>query len=440
MTEFSGKGLPWRRRDFLKAAAASAAAPAFASLPGVARAQEVVNLTMWAWTPNTQNQVDLFNASHPNIKVTLENVGQSAEQYTKIRNALKAGSGVPDVAQVEFQNIPSFRAIDGLLDLGPNGASEIKDKFIDWTWKAVSDGDGVYGMPWDSGPMGQLYRADVYEKHGIQPAKTWAEFAETAKKLAKDAPGTYLTDFAANDANWVTSLLAQAGWRPFRNNGTEITVRINDDVAKSWAAYWQELVDAKAVNTMPAWNSEWFSAFDNGTHATWVAAAWSPVLLTNVTKASVGKWRAADLPQWKDGEFVTSNWGGSTFAAFKTTQHPKEVAAFAAFMATDPVGSRKWNTDQFLFPVLKELVADEALMGTKFDFYGGQEVNKVFAKSAGAVVQDFEFSPFHDYYVVQLRDLLAAALGGSGTLADAFDKLQETVVAYATDQGYTVKT
>lgn len=433
MADFSGRR--WHRRDFLKAVAAT---PALAGRAGAARSQEVLNLTMWGWTPNTQNQVDMFNAAHPNIKVTLENVGQSADQYTKIRNALKAGSGVPDVAQVEFQNIPSFRAVDGLLDLSPYGVRDIKDKFIDWTWAAVADGDAVHALPWDSGPMGQLYRADVYEKNGIQPAKTWAEFAETAKKLAKDAPGTYLTDFAANDANWITSLLSQAGWRPFKTNGTEITIDISNDISKSWAAFWQDLIDAKAVNTMPAWNSEWFSAFDNGTHATWLAAAWSPVLLTNVTKASVGKWRAADLPQWKDGEFITANWGGSTFAGFKTTKHPEAVATFAAFMATDPVGSRKWNTEQFLFPVLKELIADDALMGNKSDFYGGQEVNRIFVKSADAVVQGFEFSPFHDYYIVQLRDLVAAAIGGSGTLADALDKLHETIVAYATDQGYTV--
>jgi multiple sugar transport system substrate-binding protein len=37
-----------------------------------------------------------------------------------------------------------------------------------------------------------------------------------------------------------------------------------------------------------------------------------------------------------------------------------------------------------------------------------------------------------------LQDELAAALGGKGTLADAFDRTQDAIVAYATDQGFTV--
>ncbi len=429
-----------RRRTFLKTAAAGIAAPALAGLPGIARGQEVVNLTFWAWTPDTQKQVDLFQAAFPNIKVTLENVGQGADHYTKLRNALQAGSGVPDVAQMEFQNIPSFRAIDSLLDISPYGANDFKDQFVDWTWGSVSEGDAVYAMPWDSGPMGLLYRADVYEANGVEVPTTWAAFSESAKKLATDAPGTFLTNFAPNDANWVGGLLWQAGWRPFEVNGTEIAIRINSDIAKSTLAYWQDLIDAKAVNTMPAWTNEWFTAFDNGVNATWVAAAWSPVLLTNVVKGSVGKWKGADLPQWNEGEFVTSNWGGSTFAGFKNTQHPQEVATFAAFMATDPAGARMWNTDQYLFPVLKALLEDKELMGTPYEFYGGQAVNEVFVKSASAVAPGFQFSPFHSFYENQQNDFVGAAIAGNGTLSEAFDKLQDAVVTYATEQGYTVKT
>ena len=38
----------------------------------------------------------------------------------------------------------------------------------------------------------------------------------------------------------------------------------------------------------------------------------------------------------------------------------------------------------------------------------------------------------------QLQDELAAALSGKGKLADAFDRVQNTIVGYAGDQGFTV--
>ena len=46
---------------------------------------------------------------YPNIKVKYENVGQGAPHYVKLRDALKAGTGLPDVAQMEFNSIASFR-------------------------------------------------------------------------------------------------------------------------------------------------------------------------------------------------------------------------------------------------------------------------------------------------------------------------------------------
>jgi hypothetical protein len=39
-----------------------------------------------------------------------------------------------------------------------------------------------------------------------------------------------------------------------------------------------------------------------------------------------------------------------------------------------------------------------------------------------------------------MGDELGAAASGKGTLAEAFDRLQNTFVQYAQDQGFTVKT
>ena len=196
----------------------------------------------------------------------------------------------------------------------------MKDKFVDWTWKSASDGDAVYGIPWDSGPMGLLYRDDIFTRERPRACpETWDAYAEAALKLAKDKPGTFMTDFAAGDAGWVAAVLWQKGWRPFHLEGTNISIAINDQIAKDWANYWQKLIDAKAVDVAPVWTSEWFAGLDNGTYASWVTAAWGPALMASSMKESVGKWRAAKIPQWKAGEYVVSNWGGSTVAAMAGT-------------------------------------------------------------------------------------------------------------------------
>jgi multiple sugar transport system substrate-binding protein len=200
----------------------------------------------------------------------------------------------------------------------------------------------------------------------------------------------------------------------------------------------QKMVEAKAIDTKPEWTTDWFAKFDNGTYASWTTAAWGPTLMISSMKESVGKWRAASLPQWKAGDNVVSNWGGSTFAAMSTTQHLKEATTLATFLGGDPEVGKYWNQKGFLFPVQKALLADKELMGHKYDFYGGQAVNEIFAEAENHVDPSFEFAPFQDYVNSQLQDELAAALSGKGTLAEAFDRVQDTIVGYATDQGYTV--
>ena len=247
-----------------------------------------------------------------------------------------------------------------------------------------------------------------------------------------------MTDFAAGDAGWIAGLLWQKGWRPFHLDGTSIGIAINDQIAKDWANYWQKLIDAKAVDTAPVWTSEWFAGLDNGTYASWVTAAWGPALMSSSMKASVGKWRAAKQPQWTAGEYAVSNWGGSTVAAMAGSPNLEAATLFATFMGADLEVAKYWNTEIFLFPVVKEVLADPAVLDHKYDFYGGQAVNQIFADASSHVDPSFEFAPFQDYVNTHIQDELSASLGGNGTLADAFDRVQDAIVAYATDQGYTV--
>ncbi|MET8091496.1 hypothetical protein [Micromonospora sp. NPDC005220] len=64
----------------------------------------------------------LFEQKYPAVKVEVVNADQGAPEYTKLRTALQAGIGAPDVAQIEFQYIPTFTITDSLLDLRPRRA------------------------------------------------------------------------------------------------------------------------------------------------------------------------------------------------------------------------------------------------------------------------------------------------------------------------------
>ena len=130
-------------------------------------------LTFWTWVPDIKNEVKLFTTKYPKIKVDLVNVGQGAPHYQKLRTAIQSGQGAPDVAQVEFQYIPSFTLGEGnLLDLTPYAPATIKDNYADWVWSQVNINGGLWGIPQDTGPMGLLYREDLLHDAGIEAPKT----------------------------------------------------------------------------------------------------------------------------------------------------------------------------------------------------------------------------------------------------------------------------
>jgi multiple sugar transport system substrate-binding protein len=397
-----------------------------------------VTLTFWTWVPNVQSEVNLFEQSHPNIKIKVVNAGQGAPEYTKLRTVLKAGSGGPDIVQIEFQYLPTFELTGDLVDLSQYGANSIKNDYVPWTWSQVTQGSKVYAIPQDSGPMGLLYRKDIFDQYHLAVPQTWAQYAQEAIALHKANPKIYMTDFPLGDPGWFNGLLWQAGSRPFKVNGTNVSVNINDPAALQVANYWGNLINQKAVQTAPDFTTDWYTGLAKGTYATWVTAAWGPVFLSGVAAQSAGKWRAAPLPQWTAGGQASANWGGSTDAVTTQSQHPKEATEFAMWLNHDQNSAKMFAQQQFLFPTLEGVLNDPSFVNAPSSFYGGQQVNQVFASASGNVDTSFQWSPFQDYVYTQMTNQLGVAINGKSTFEQAMNNLQSSVVTYAKNQGFTV--
>ena len=146
-------------------------------------------LTFWTWVPDIKNQVDLFMKAYPKIKVNIVNVGQGAPHYQKLRTAIQAGQGGPDVAQMEFQFIPSFTLGDGsLLDLTPYAPADIASQFPEWVWGQVNANNGFWGVPQDTGPMGLLYRDDLLSDAGVDAAQDLGRLRRRRRHLPDQEP------------------------------------------------------------------------------------------------------------------------------------------------------------------------------------------------------------------------------------------------------------
>src|SRR3954447_3900407 len=290
--------------------------------------------------------------------------------------------------------------------------------------------------------MGQLYREDILTAHNIEVPKTWDDFAAAAKTLHAADPKVYLTNLPGNDMGQFTGMLWQASARPFDWDGEKtVTIDVNSDEAKKLAGYWQDLIQSGVVSVDPDFTDTWYQGLANGKYATWTpTAAWGPVFLQGTAANTSGLWRAADVPQWKTGgDPVSANWGGSSDAVMKSTKNPIAAAQFALWLNHDPASTLMMANKQFLFPTTNDTLSNPEFTDQKPEFYGGQQVNKLFADISTTVADDFGWLPFMDYAYSSGQESVGKAIADKGDIVAALQKWQDALVSYAKQQGFTVK-
>ena len=398
-------------------------------------------ITFWAWVPGMVRAVQAFNASHPDICVGLQDVGSGDQEYLKLANSLRAGSGAPDVAEIEFDELPSFEVTHNVVDLTRYGANSVRDKFVSWAWQEVSQGSAVYAIPGDSGPMGFYYNSALLSQHHIDPPATWQDFATAAATLHNADPGVYFTNFAATDLQWLLSLMAQDNAFPFRyTGGSDVTIDFTGPAQLAFANYWQNLLAAHEVNATDDMNATAFADLDKSVDASWLSSAWGPSYFAPDAKASVGNWRASNLPQWTAGADVTAIWGGSTYPVFNESQHPAQAAEFAEWLnSTDESWAVLKTAPSSLFPTYQPLLADPSFKDITVPLSGTATPNVTFtaAASHAAAVQ---WPPFMTEALNEATTVFAGVTNGTETVPDAFRAFQNKLVGYAQQQGFQVST
>jgi multiple sugar transport system substrate-binding protein len=408
-----------------------------------------VTLTWWTWTGDPQAAISNFEKKYPSIKVNYLDVGGGTTEYTKLRTALDAGSGAPDVVQIEYYELPSFIATQKLLNLAPYVANDASD-YPKWVWNQVTRGKKVYAMPEDIGPMGLVYEPELLKKYGLTLPETWAEFAQDAAKLHKEDPGEYMIESptGVGQAGWLIGLLWQAGASLFhlQQNGTW-DISINTPTTRRVLQYWVGLVQRKLIDP----GNESSVAYDhNIAEAQYVAqwgAAWSPSGIASfVTPSKPQKFAVGQLPQWTAGGQASANNGGSSNAVPLQSSHPKAAALFASFINTSESGINVDITPYIasgdgggrgLFPAATARSAVPGFKSVPPDFAASTQ--QVFNVAAQHVNTNFQWSPWSLDLEAELGVEASLAAAGTISVAEALAATQSAIITYAEQDGDTVK-
>jgi len=393
-------------------------------------------ITYWSWTPSGKEQAAAFEKAYPKVKVEFVNVGTGEEHYTAVQNAIKAGRGGPDVAQIEYRALPQFALQGSLVDLTGYGLEDLKDDYTTSTWESVHVGDGLYGLPQDSGPMAMFYNKEVFTTYGIEVPKTWDEYVAAAQKLHTADPTKYIAS-DAGDPGFTTSLIWQAGGRPFRTEGErDVTIDLQDEGTKKWTAVWNKLVEGKLVTNITGWTDEWYRALGDGTIATVTAGAWMPGILMESVQAASGKWAVAPIPTY-DGKPTTAEHGGSTESVLKQSDNPDLAAAFVRWLNNDQA-----SIDVFLesggFPATTADLESSKFREFSSPYFGGQKINEVLTTAATQVSSGWEYLPYQLYAETIFYDTAGQSYVNNSDINAGLRTWQDALVQYGNQQGFTV--
>ncbi|MFS4504743.1 ABC transporter substrate-binding protein [Clavibacter sp. Sh2141] len=394
-------------------------------------------ITVWGWAPAIEPIAEAFEAKHPKITVDVQNVGTGADQYTKLQNAIKAGKGAPDVAQVEYFAIPQFALGKSLADLSGYGYSDLEDQFTASTWNAVTEGDALYALPQDSGPMAMFYRQDVFDKYGIAVPTTWDEYVAAAETMHAADPNQYITS-DSGDAGFTTSMIWQAGGQPYKVDGDKVTIDMQDEGAKKYTAMWNQLVEGGSLAQTPGWTDEWFRGLGDGSIATLITGAWMPGNLIAQAAEGSGQWRVAPMPQYTAGDTATAESGGSSIAVMQQSENKLVAAEFAKFTTADAEG-RQISFDAGGFPSTTEDLNSPEFLGETPEYFGGQKINEVLSEASKNVVPDWQYLPFQVYTNSIFSDSASAAYSNGTSLDPVLEAWGKAAAEYGQQQGFSVE-
>lgn len=394
------------------------------------------SITYWSWTPSAQAQVTAFEKEFPNVKVNYANVGTSKDQYLKLLNAIKAGSGAPDVAQIEYQALPQFALTGALVDDEQYGFRAFEKDYTPSTWNSVQVEGKLYGLPQDSAPMALFYNKDVFAQYGIAVPKTWDDYVAAAKKLHQADPTKWITS-DPGDPGFTTSMIWQAGGHPFTTGGHSVKIDLADAGTKKWTATWNQLVQGKLLSTtIPLWSDDWYKALGNGTIATLVAGAWMPGIFEQSVPGGSGKWAVAPMPTYDGATPVSAENGGSTQSVLKQSKNPALAAAFVRWL------NHGNGIKPFLasggFPATVADLNSPSFKEETIPYFGGQKANEVLTAAGGTVVKGWNYLPYQLYANSIYTDTVGKTYLSAGDLNTGLAGWQKALTDYGNQQGFTV--
>jgi lactose/L-arabinose transport system substrate-binding protein len=407
------------------------------SAPAFAQSGEI---TIWSWNvaaSSLKATIEGFNKQFPDVKVTVQDLGNQPTYDKSIAGCAAGGEGLPDIVTIENGEAENYwsQFPDCFVDLHTLGyTAEDQAKFPDFKRTELEVEGKAYAMPWDSGPVAMFYRRDFYKKAGVDPSsiKTWDDFIAAGKKIQAANPDVTMTNADFNgDSEFFRMISNEQGCAYFAADGQSITVNQPGCVASMTKI--KEMKDAGIISS-----ADWSTKITNntaGTVASQMYGGWYEGTIRTESPDGSGKWGVYLMPSLTADGPRAANLGGSSLAITSVSSNKEAAYAYLKYSLATNEGQIAMLKGFGLVPSLISALNDPYVSEGQ-PYWGGQAVWKDILGTLPKVVPS-RGTPFQSDAEIIVRSVQTKYLGGG--YPDAKAALDDAASQIASATGLPVQ-
>lgn len=384
-------------------------------------------VTIWSWDvalAHLQSEAEKFNQIHPDVEFVFEEMGVD-QVYKKITTSLQSGIGLPDIVQLEGEQMAKF-------------GGKFPGQFVEFTNELKAEEylpikvaectiDGkLVAYPWDAGPCGMFYRDDIFQAAGVKAEDivTWDDFIEAGKKVKASTGAAMISIPTARSDIAYRMLMMELGGFYFTNDGKS---SVNSPESIRAMEMVKRLYTEDIIFNDTSWDDK-MAAITGNMVACIPEAVWLAGSIKDVAPDQAGKWRVMGLPRFdKDTPVQSASNGGSVLAVPTASQNRDAAVEFIKFAMTDIKGNEEGFQNYGLYPShIPSLDSEVFQQGDPY--FGDQKIYDLFTelgKNSPTVNYTSNFAE-----VLELsKNAQAAVLLENKDVTEAMNNLQNEMVS-----------
>ena len=369
-------------------AACVAQTPAPAEEGAGAPATEAVTIDIWEQQVSidaASGAAKAFAAKYPDIQLNWVPT-PLADTSTKLIAAIAAGSGAPDLAFVQYNDMINFtlRGGTGITDLADLMSSR-RGEWVKWCLDLVTTSDGkILGLPTDIGAAATFYRRSVFDTAGLPSdpdsvttaMTSWDDFLATATKIA-DGGAHHLIE----NATVLFDIFRQQGTQAyFDENGEPM---VDSELFVQAAKFAQDFRKAGLDAAAKGGAVDSAAEMQAGTIGGYMNAAWWDILIHiwGPDSVTAGDWGVVPMPGG-----AAANFGGSYFVIPDMSTKKEAAWQFASYAVATEEGLSAYlkGGNGMWLPGWTPMYESE-IFTTPDPAYGGQAWLQIFTAAAETV-------------------------------------------------------